>query len=266
VPVEVLGLNGTPSAGDDFVVVENEARAREITSYRARQIRGVQHIAGARGTIEQMITAIKAGEAKELPVVVKADVQGSLEAIMGSLEKLQTEEVKTRVLHGGVGGINESDVTLAAASHAMILGFNVRANAQARDLARRDGIEIRYYSVIYDIINDIKAALSGMLAPTVKEKALGAAEVREVFSITKVGKIAGCMVTEGVVRRGAKIRLLRDSVVIFQGSIGTLRRFKDEVKEVKEGFECGIGIENYQDIQNGDVIECYELEEVARSI
>jgi translation initiation factor IF-2 len=266
VPVEVLGLNGTPSAGDDFVVVENEARAREITSYRARQIRGVQHVAGARGTIEQMITAIKAGEAKELPVVVKADVQGSLEAIMGSMEKLQTEEVKTRVLHGGVGGINESDVTLAAASNAMILGFNVRANAQARDLARRDGIEIRYYSVIYDIINDIKAALSGMLAPTVKEKALGAAEVREVFSITKVGKIAGCMVTEGVVRRGAKIRLLRDSVVIFQGSIGTLRRFKDEVKEVKEGFECGIGIENYQDIQNGDVIECYELEEVARSI
>ena len=265
-PVEVLGLNGTPSAGDDFVVVENEARAREITSYRARQVRGLQRIAGARGTIEEMITAIKAGEARELPVVVKADVQGSLEAILSSLEKLQTEEVKTRVLHGGVGGINESDVTLAAASKAMILGFNVRANAQARELARRDGLEIRYYSVIYDIINEIKAALSGMLSPTVNEKALGAAEVREVFAITKVGKIAGCMVTEGVVRRNAKMRLLRDSVVIHQGSIGTLRRFKDEVREVKEGFECGIGVENYQDIQVGDVIECYELEEVARTI
>jgi translation initiation factor IF-2 len=266
VPVEVLGLNGTPSAGDDFAVVENEARAREITSYRARQVRGLQRAAGPRGTIEQMITAIRAGEAKELPVVVKADVQGSLEAIVSSLDKMETEEVKTRVLHGGVGGINESDITLAASSKAIVLGFNVRANAQARDLARRDGVDIRYYSVIYDIINDIKAALSGMLAPTVKERALGAAEVREVFGITKVGKIAGCMVTEGVVRRGAKIRLLRDSVVVFEGTVGTLRRFKDEVKEVKEGFECGIGIENYQDIQTGDVIECYELEEIARSI
>jgi len=213
-----------------------------------------------------MITAIRAGEAKELPVVVKADVQGSLEAIVSSLEKLETEEVKTRVLHGGVGGINESDITLAASSKAIVLGFNVRANAQARDLARRDGVDIRYYSVIYDIINDIKAALSGMLAPTVKERTLGSAEVREVFAVTKVGKIAGCMVTEGVVRRGAKLRLLRDSVVVFQGTIGTLRRFKDEVREVKEGFECGIGIENYQDIQTGDVIECYELEEIARSI
>ncbi len=266
VPVEVLGLNGTPSAGDDFVVVENEARAREITSYRARQTRGVQHLAGARGSIEQMITAIQAGEAKELPLVVKADVQGSLEAIVGSLEKLETEEVKPRILHGGVGGINESDVTLAAASNASILGFNVRANAQARDLARRDGIEIRYYSVIYDVVNDIKAALSGMLAPTIKETALGSAEVREVFAVSKVGKVAGCMVTDGVVRRSAKMRLLRDSVVIHEGTIGTLRRFKDEVKEVKEGFECGIGIENYQDIQKGDVIECYELQEIARSI
>ena len=266
VPVEVLGLNGTPSAGDDFVVVEDEARAREIVSYRVRQTRGLQSVAGARGTIEQMITAIQAGEAKELPLVVKTDVQGSLEAIVSSLEKMETKEVKARILHGGVGGINESDVTLAAASGAMILGFNVRANAQARDLARRDGIEIRYYSVIYDIINDVKAALSGMLAPTVKETALGAAEVREVFSITKVGKIAGCMVTEGLIRRGAKMRLLRDSVVIHQGTIGTLRRFKDEAREVKEGFECGIGVENYQDVQTGDIIECFELEEIARSI
>ncbi|MGB8274156.1 MAG: translation initiation factor IF-2, partial [Alphaproteobacteria bacterium] len=265
-PVEVLGLNGTPSAGDDFAVVEGEARAREICSYRQRQTRGQQILAGGRGTIEQMITAIQAGEAKELPIVVKADVQGSLEAILGSLDKLETEEVKARVLHAGVGGINESDVTLASASKALILGFNVRANAQARELARRDGAEIRYYSIIYNLIDDMKALLSGMLAPTIKERPLGTAEVREVFAITKVGKVAGCKVTEGLIRRGAKVRLLRDSVVIFQGTIGTLRRFKDEVKEVKEGFECGLAIENYQDVQAGDVIECYELEEVARTI
>ena len=265
-PVEVLGLNGTPSAGDDFAVVETEARAREICSYRQRQTRGLQQVAGTRGTIEQMISAIQAGEAKELPLVVKADVQGSLEAILGSLDKLETKEVKARVLHAGVGGINESDVTLAAASNAMLLGFNVRANAQARELARREGAEIRYYSIIYDLINDLKSLLSGMLAPTIKERALGTAEVREVFSVSKVGKVAGCKVTEGLVRRGAKVRLLRDSVVIFEGVVGTLRRFKEEVREVKEGFECGVGIENYQDIQVGDVIECYELEEVARTI
>jgi translation initiation factor IF-2 len=264
--VEVLGLNGTPSAGDDFAVVETEARAREICSYRQRQTRGLQQLAGTRGTIEQMISAIQAGEARELPLVVKTDVQGSLEAILGSLDKLETKEVKARVLHAGVGGINESDVTLAAASKAMLLGFNVRANAQARELARREGAEIRYYSIIYDLINDLKSLLSGMLAPTIKERPLGTAEVREVFAITKVGKVAGCKVTEGLVRRGAKVRLLRDSVVIFEGVIGTLRRFKEEAREVKEGFECGLAIENYQDVQVGDVIECYELEEVARTI
>jgi translation initiation factor IF-2 len=213
-----------------------------------------------------MISRIQAGEAEELPLVVKADVQGSVEAILGSLHKLETEEVKARVLHSGVGGVNESDVTLAAASDAMILGFNVRANALARELARRDGVEIRYYSVIYDVINDIKAALSGMLAPSIKETALGAADIREVFTITKVGKVAGCRITEGLVRRGAKARLLRDSVVIYEGTIATLRRFKEETKEVKEGYECGITLENYQDIQVGDVIECFEVEEVARSI
>ncbi len=265
-PVEVLGLNGTPSAGDDFAVVENESRAREICGYRRRQRRAAEALAGGRGTIEQMISRIQAGEAKELPVVVKADVQGSVEAILGSLGKLETEEVKVRELHSGVGGINESDVTLAAASNAMILGFNVRANAQARELARRDGVEIRYYSIIYEVINDIKAALSGMLAPSLKEKALGTAEIREVFSVSKVGKIAGCKVTEGLVRRGAKVRLLRDSVVIYEGGVASLMRFKEEVKEVKEGYECGIGLENYRDIQVGDVIECFEVEEVARSI
>jgi translation initiation factor IF-2 len=266
VPVEVLGLNGAPSAGDDLVAVESEGRAREISTYRQRQLRAAQGVAEGRGTIEQMISRIQAGEAEELPLVVKADVQGSVEAILGSLHKLETEEVKARVLHSGVGGVNESDVTLAAASDAMILGFNVRANALARELARRDGVEIRYYSVIYDVINDIKAALSGMLAPSIKETALGAADIREVFTITKVGKVAGCRITEGLVRRGAKARLLRDSVVIYEGTIATLRRFKEETKEVKEGYECGITLENYQDIQVGDVIECFEVEEVARSI
>jgi translation initiation factor IF-2 len=213
-----------------------------------------------------MIAKIQVGEAKELPIVVKGDVQGSVEAILGSLAKLETEEVKVHVLHSGVGGINESDVTLAAASDATVLGFNVRANAQARELARRDGVEIRYYSIIYNIINDIKATLSGMLAPTIREKTLGTAEIRQVFAVSKVGKIGGCKVTEGLVRRGAKVRLLRDSVVIYEGTIGSLKRFKEEVKEVKEGYECGIGLENYHDIQDGDVIECFEVEEVARSI
>jgi translation initiation factor IF-2 len=265
-PVEVLGLNGTPSAGDDFAVVENESRAREISDYRQRQRRAAEAVTGGRGTIEQMISKIQAGEAEELPVVVKADVQGSVEAILGSFGKLETEEVKVRVLHSGVGGINESDVTLAAASDAMILGFDVRANAQARELARRDGVEIRYYSIIYDVINDIRAALSGMLAPSVREKALGTAEIREVFAVSKVGKVAGCKITEGSVRRGAKVRLLRDNVVIYEGGLASLKRFKEEVKDVKEGYECGIGLENYQDIQVGDVIECFEVEEVARSI
>jgi translation initiation factor IF-2 len=266
VPVEILGLNGTPSAGDDLAVVESEARAREIASYRERQRRAAEAMARGRGTIEQMIAKIQVGEAKELPIVVKGDVQGSVEAILGSLAKLETEEVKVHVLHSGVGGINESDVTLAAASDATVLGFNVRANAQARELARRDGVEIRYYSIIYNIINDIKATLSGMLAPTIREKTLGTAEIRQVFAVSKVGKIGGCKVTEGLVRRGAKVRLLRDSVVIYEGTIGSLKRFKEEVKEVKEGYECGIGLENYHDIQDGDVIECFEVEEVARSI
>jgi translation initiation factor IF-2 len=265
-PVEVLGLQGTPSAGDDFIEVENEARAREITEFRQRKTRDARVASGARGTVEQMLSAIAAGVAKDLPLVIKADVQGSVEAIVGALEKLSTDEVAARVLHAAVGGINESDVTLARASNALVLGFNVRANPQARDLARRDNIEIRYYSIIYDLTNDVKAALSGMLTPGTKENFLGNATIREVFNITKAGKVAGCMVTEGTVRRGAKVRLLRDNVVVHEGSLKSLKRFKDEVREVKEGYECGMAFENYQDIQAGDVIECFEIEQVARTL
>jgi translation initiation factor IF-2 len=266
IPVEVLGLQGAPLAGDRFIVVESETRAREISEYRQRLEREKQTTAGGRGTLEQMFERIAAGESKELPVVVKSDVQGSLEAISQSLSKLGTDEVKMRVLHAAVGGINESDVTLARASNAMIIGFNVRANPQARDMARRDNVDIRYYSIIYNVIDDMKAALSGLLAPQVREKFLGNAEIREVFSISKTGKVAGCMVTEGLVKRGAKVRLLRDNVVIHEGSLKTLRRFKDEVREVKEGYECGMAFENYHDIQVGDVIECFEMEEVAREL
>jgi translation initiation factor IF-2 len=265
-PVEVLGLNGTPLGGDDFVVAENEGRARDIADFRQRRRREAAAASGARGTLEQMFSQIAAGVAKELPVVVKSDVQGSLEAIVGSLEKLSTSEVAVRVLHSAVGGINESDVILAKASDAVIIGFNVRANPQARDLARRDGVEIRYYSIIYDLIDDMRGALSGLLAPTLRERLLGNASIREVFNITRVGKVAGCMVTEGTVRRGAKVRLLRDNVVVHEGSLKSLKRFKDEVREVNQGYECGMAFENYQDIQTGDVIECFDIEEVARAL
>jgi translation initiation factor IF-2 len=263
-PVEVLGLNGTPLAGDDFVVAENESKARDIADYRQRRRREQHAVAGARGTLEQMFTQIAAGVAKEFAIVVKSDVQGSLEAITGALEKLSTDEVAIRILHGAVGGINESDVILAKASNAVIIGFNVRANPQARDMARRDNVEIRYYSIIYDVIDEMRGALSGLLAPSLRERFLGNAAIREVFVVSKAGKVAGCMVTEGVVRRGAKVRLLRDNVVIHEGSLKTLRRFKDEVREVREGFECGMAFENYQDMQVGDIIECFEVEEVAR--
>ncbi len=265
-PVEVLGLQATPLAGDQFVVVESEARAREITEYRIHRNRQHALAAAKRGTLEQMFTKIAAGEAKEFPVVIKGDVQGSVEAIVASLNLLSTSEVKARVLHAAVGGINESDVTLARASGGMIIGFNVRANQQARELAKRDHIDIRYYSIIYNVVDDVKATLSGMLAPTLRENFLGNAEIREVFNITKVGKVAGCMVVEGTVKRGAKVRLLRDNVVIHEGSLKTLKRFKDEVREVKEGFECGMAFENYDNIQKGDIIECFEVEEVARAL
>ncbi len=266
IPVEVLGLNGAPLAGDDFIVVEHEARAREIAEFRGQTKREKEMAASGRGTLEQMLDKIKEGEASELPVVIKSDVQGSLEAIVSSLEKLGTDEVKARILHAGVGGINESDTTLARSTGAMIIAFNVRANPQAREMARRDAVDIRYYSIIYNVVDDIKAAMSGMLSPTQRENFLGYAEIREVFSNSKVGKVAGCMITEGLVKRGAKVRLLRDSVVIHDGTLKTLRRFKDEVKEVRDGYECGMAFENYTDIQVGDQIECYEVEEIAREL
>ncbi|MGQ0677780.1 MAG: translation initiation factor IF-2, partial [Rhodospirillales bacterium] len=265
-PVEVLGLNATPMAGDEFLVAENEGRAREVSLFRQHKRRSAAAAATARGTVEQIFSRIKAGEAKELPVVIKADVQGSIEAIAASLQKLSTDEVAVRILHSGVGGINESDVTLANASRAAVVGFNVRANPQAREMAKRDGVDIRYYSIIYNVIDDVKALLSGMLSPTVRERFLGNAQILQVFAMSKFGKVAGCKVTEGMVRRGAKVRLLRDNVVVHEGALKTLKRFKDEVREVKEGFECGMAFENYQDIQEGDTIECFEMEEVARQL
>ncbi len=263
-PVEILGLQGVPQAGDPFSVVADEARAREITEYRTRQAR--ERGVVARGTIEQMFSKISEGAAKELTVVVKSDVQGSAEAIVNVIEGLSTDKVKVRVLLSGVGGINESDVTLAKTSGAFIIGFNVRASTQARDLAQRDGIDIRYYSIIYDIADDVKKLMEGLLAPIKRESFIGYAQILEVFKITKVGNVAGCKITEGVVKRGCGVRLLRDNVVIHEGKLSTLKRFKDEVREVKAGLECGMAFENYQDIRQGDQIECYVVEEVAATL
>ena len=265
-PVEVLGLNGTPMAGDQFSVVETESRAREIAEYRSRRNRDKQAAVSARGSVEQMLTAIAAGEAEELPIVIKTDVHGSLEAIRTALDKLGTEQVKARILTGGVGALSESDISLAAASQAMVIGFNVRAIPQARDLAKRDNVEIRYHSIIYELIDEVKAAMGGLLSPDSQEDFIGYAEIRQVFSVSKSGKVAGCMVTEGIIKRGCKVRLLRDNVVIHEGSLKTLRRFKDEVKEVRESTECGMAFENYSDIQEGDMIECFEITEVARTL
>ncbi len=265
-PVEVLGFNGVPSAGHEFLVVESEAKAREIAESRTHRKRDQIAKSRVKTSMESIMSQIAAGDIKEFPVVIKADVQGSLEAITSSLQKLIGTEVAPRILHGGVGGINESDVTLARASGGIIIGFNVRANPQARELARQDGLDIRYYSIIYDVIDDVKTMLSGMLAPTLKEKYLGNAAIRNVFNITGIGKVAGCYITEGVVKRGAKVRLLRDNVVIHEGTLKTLKRFKDEVKEVKEAFECGMAFENYNDIREGDIIECFEIESIARKL
>ncbi|HEY3777003.1 MAG TPA: translation initiation factor IF-2 [Rhizomicrobium sp.] len=265
-PVEVLGLSGVPEAGDEFVVVDSESRAREVTEYRARKRRESRHATVARQTMDQLLKSRKEGEKRFLPLVIKADVQGSVEAIQGALERLGNDEVGAQVLSGGVGGITESDVILAHASGAAILGFNVRANNQARERARRDGVEIRYYNIIYNVVDDVKAALSGMLAPETREKFLGNAEILEVFSISKIGKVAGCRVTEGVVRRGAKVRLIRDNVVVHEGELSTLKRFKDEVREVQTGQECGMSFANYQEVQKGDVIECYDVETVQRAL
>jgi translation initiation factor IF-2 len=265
-PVEVLGLSGTPAAGDDFAVVDSEGRARELTDFRQRRAREARVVAAPRTTVEQMFSRIEAGARREAAVIIKADVQGSAEAIKASLEKLSTEEVSVRVLHSGVGGVNESDVTLAKASNAIILGFDVRANPQARDLAARDGVDIRYYSIIYQLIDDIKALMSGMLAPESREHVLGHATILEVFNISKVGKVAGCRVADGIIRRAAPVRLLRDNVVVHQGRLSSLKRFKEDTREVREGYECGMSLESFQDIKINDVIECYEVEQVARAL
>ncbi len=266
VPVEVLGFDSAPEAGDQFAVVENEARAREITDYRTRERRKRLAVAGARGSLEQMMTNLKAAGTKEFTLLIKGDVQGSVEAIVAALDKLGTDEVRARIVHAGVGGITESDVGLAATSGAVLLGFNVRANAQAREAAAREGVEIRYYSVIYDLVDEVKQAMSGMLAPTRTETFIGNAEILEVFAISKVGKVAGCRVTEGKVERGAQVRLIRDNVVVHEGKLSTLKRFKDEVREVTAGQECGMAFENYQDMRQGDVIECFTVEHVQRSL
>ena len=265
-PVEVLGLSGTPNAGDLANVVETEGKAREIAEYRARKFKEKEVTQSARGSVEQMLADIQAGEASELPVVIKTDVHGSLEAIKVALEKIGNSLVKIKVLTGAVGAINESDISLASASSALVFAFNVRAVPKARDLSRRDGVEIRYHSIIYELIEDAKLALTGLLDPDFQETFIGYAEIRKVFSVSKIGKIAGCFVTEGIVKRGCSFRLLRDNTVIHQGMLKTLRRFKDEVKEVRQGIECGMGFENYNDIQDGDIMECFEVKEVARSL
>jgi translation initiation factor IF-2 len=268
VPVEVLGFNGPPEAGDRMAVVENEARAREVTSYRAHQKRenAAASVSGMRGSLEQMMSQLKTTGRKDFPLIIKADVQGSLEAILGSLDKLGTDEVTARILHAGVGGISESDVTLAEGFGAAIIGFNVRAHKEAAAAAKRNGIEIRYYNIIYDLVDDVKKAMSGLLAPTLRETMLGNALILEVFNISKVGKVAGCRVTDGTVERGANVRLIRDNVVVHEGKLSTLKRFKDEVKEVASGQECGMAFENYGDMRAGDVIECYRVETIQRSL
>ena len=267
-PVEVLGLAGTPMAGERFAVVDNEARAREITDYRQRLARdkAVAKHAGQRGSLEQMMSQLQASGLKEFPLVIKGDVQGSIEAIVAALDKLGTDEVRARIVHAGAGGITESDVSLAETSGAAMIGFNVRANPQARAAAEAAGIEIRYYNIIYDLVDDVKAAMSGLLSPERRETFIGNAEILEIFDITKVGKIAGCRVTEGKVERGAGVRLIRDDVVIHEGTLKTLKRFKDEVAEVPGGQECGMAFANYEDMRVGDIIECFRVEMITRTL
>ncbi len=263
-PVEILGLAGVPAAGEPLVVVDVESRAREISEFRARRLRDTAAAGNvaARGTLEQMLSRIVAGEQKEVAVVIKADVQGSAEALAATVLKHAHEEVKVRVLLSAVGQITESDIQLAKASSAVVVAFNVRATSQARDMAQRDGVDIRYYSIIYDVADDIEKLVRGKVAPKARERFLGYAEVRQVFNITKTGKVAGCMITEGVVRRGAGVRVLRDNVVIHTGELSQLKRFKDDVREVARGYECGLSFANFHDLQEGDVVECYETEMV----
>jgi translation initiation factor IF-2 len=266
VPVEVLGLNGTPEAGDVLNVVDTEAQAREIADYRIEVAKEKRATAGA-STLEQMMAKAKEDEnVSELQILVKADVQGSAEAIVQAMEKIGNDEVRVRVLHYGVGAITNTDVSLAEASSAPVIGFNVRANTSARQVANQKGVEVRYYSVIYDLVDDVKAAASGLLSAEIRENFIGYAQIKEVFKVSGVGKVAGCIVTEGVARRSAGVRLLRDDIVIHEGTLKTLKRFKDEVPEVQSGQECGMAFENYDDIRNNDVIEIFERQEIERNL
>jgi translation initiation factor IF-2 len=267
-PVEVLGFQETPDAGDKFAVVENDARAREVSDYRMRMKREKAQARGSaqRGSLADMMSQLKDTTRKEFVLVIKGDVQGSVEAIVGALDKLGTDEVRARIIHSGVGGITESDISLATASNAVIIGFNVRASKEAREASEREGIEIRYYSIIYDLVDDVKSVMSGLLPPTLRETMLGNARILEIFLVSKVGKIAGCLITDGVVERGAGVRLIRENVVIHEGKLSQLKRFKDDVKEVISGTECGMAFENFQDMRAGDVIECFRVETIARSL
>jgi len=264
--VEIQGLTEVPQAGDEFMVMADERRAREIATYRAGKFRNTKLAKQQASKLENMFSDMASGEVKLLPIIVKADVQGSQEALSASLLKLSTDEVKVQLVYAAVGGISESDINLAIASKAVIIGFNTRADAGARKLAEGNGVEIRYYNIIYDAVDELKAAMSGMLTPDKKEEVIGTAEIRQVFRVSKIGSIAGCMVTAGVVRRSARLRLLRDNVVIFTGELDSLKRFKDDAKEVKEGFECGLNIKGYNDIVEGDQLEFFEIKEVARSL
>jgi translation initiation factor IF-2 len=266
-PGEIAGFSGSTIPGNDFVVVADEAKAREIAGYRDRKKRELSWVVSTHTTFSQMFSQFEADEkCNTLSVIVKADVQGASEAICSSLKQLSTQEVAVKVLHAGIGEISESDVALAHASNAMIIGFNVRSNMQARDQIFQNKVKVKYYSIIYDLTNDIKSILSGLLVPDIEENIIGSAEIRKIFDASKIGKIAGCMVRDGMIKRSAKARLLRDGVVVYTGEIKSVRRQKDDVKEVKEGFECGLSLENYQDIHEGDIVECFELKEIARQL
>ena len=266
IPVEIQGLTEVPQAGDEFMVLADERRAREISTFRSGKYRDVKLAKQQAAKLENMFENVGEGAAQTLALIIKADVQGSQEALAQSLLKLSTAEVKVQVVHGAVGGISESDVNLAIASKAVIIGFNVRADAGARKLAEHNGVDLRYYNIIYDAVDEIKAAMTGMLAPEQREETIGTAEIRTVFVASKIGTVAGSMVTAGLVRRGARFRLLRDNVVIYTGEIESVRRLKDDVKEVAAGFECGIKLKNYNDIAEGDQLEFFEVKEVARTL
>jgi translation initiation factor IF-2 len=266
IPVEILGLSGIPAAGDEATVVKDERKAREVALYRQGKFREVKLARQQKAKLENMFSNMTEGDVSEVNVVLKADVQGSIEAIADSLTKLSTDEVKVKIVGSGVGGITETDATLAAASNAIVVGFNVRADASARKVIESENLDLRYYSVIYSLIEEVKQAMSGMLAPEFKQEIIGLAEVRDVFKSPKIGAIAGCMVTEGIVKRSAPIRVLRDNVVIYEGELESLRRFKDDVQEVRNGMECGIGVKNYNDVKVGDQIEVFEMVEVQRSL